>query len=103
MKKSETISKKGVYVGAAVGLVLFAVLGLLPSSFIGGVLGLKMAGVFFGNPLDAGVGPRTVVGMIMVAGILVTGLVFVGSASLAGWLLGQLGLTFRNRVAQKLA
>jgi hypothetical protein len=33
----------------------------------------------------------------------VTGLVFVGSASLAGWLLGQLGLTFRNRVAQKLA
>ncbi|MGE5237686.1 MAG: hypothetical protein ACM3ON_02650 [Chloroflexota bacterium] len=103
MKRTSTIGRKGVYIGAAAGLLLFAVLGLLPSSFIGGVLGLKMASYFVGNPVDAGVTSRAIVGMTMVLGIFITGVVFVGGAGLTGWLLGQAGLSLRNRTVQKLA
>jgi hypothetical protein len=89
MKRNDSIGKKGLYIGAAVGLVLFAVIGLLPSSFIGGVLGLKIAGHIFGTPLGVAVLPRMVVGLSMLLGILITGLIFVVGLSLAGWLCGH--------------
>ncbi len=95
MKKRDAISKKGVYIGAAVGLVLFAVIGLLPSSFIGGVLGLKIAGHIFGTPLGVAVLPRMVVGLSMLLGILITGLIFVMGLSIAGWLCGHVIDTIR--------
>jgi hypothetical protein len=68
---------------------MFAIIGLLPSSFIGGVLGLKLAGHIFGTPLGMAVLPRIVVGISMVLAVLVTGLVFVMGLALIGWLLGQ--------------
>ncbi|MGE5237685.1 MAG: hypothetical protein ACM3ON_02645 [Chloroflexota bacterium] len=89
MMKGDSIGRKGLYIGAAVGLVLFAVIGLLPSSFIGGVLGLKIAGHIFGTPLGVAVLPRMVVGLSMLLGILITGFIFVVGLSIAGWLCGH--------------
>jgi hypothetical protein len=89
MKIKDSIAKKGLYIGAGLGLLMFAIIGLLPSSFIGGVLGLKLAGHIFGTPLGMAVLPRIVVGISMVLAVLVTGLVFVMGLALIGWLLGQ--------------
>ena len=86
--KTGNIAKKGLYCGAAVGLILFAIVGLLPSSFIGGVLGLKIAGHIFGTPLGMQLVPRMMVGLSMVLAVLVTGFVFVVGISITGWLTG---------------
>ena len=87
--KTREMAKKGLYIGAGAGLVLFAIIGLLPGSFIGGVIGLNIAGSIFGTPVSSAVLPRIIVGASMVLGILVSGLVFVTSTSLLGWLAGH--------------
>ncbi|KAF0179420.1 MAG: hypothetical protein FD164_2056 [Nitrospirae bacterium] len=97
MKTKHALAKKGLYIGAGIGLVLFAIVGLLPSSFIGGVLGLKIAGHIFGLPLGTAVAPRFVVGVFMVLGVLVTGLVFVVGLSLIGWASGTVAEALRER------
>lgn len=88
MKTTRNMAKKGLYAGAIVGLMVFALVGLLPSSFIGGVLGLKIAGHIFGTPVGFALLPRIVVGVTMLGGVLVTGLVFVVGVSFVGWLCG---------------
>ncbi len=103
MKRTAEARKKGLYMGAAVGLLLFALIGLLPSSYIGGVLGLRIAGHFFGMPLDAALLARVIVGATMAVGVLVTGAVFVLCSSLIGWLLGSIGMATRNKTAHRLA
>ncbi len=90
MKTKGEIAKKGLYVGAGAGLVLFALIGLLPGSFIGGVVGLSIAGNLFGTPVGAALLPRIIVGMSMVLGVMVAGVVFVVGGSLAGWAIGYL-------------
>ncbi len=87
--KTGEMAKRGLYIGAGAGLVLFALIGLLPGSFIGGVIGLNIAGSIFGTPVSSAVLPRIIVGASMVLGILVAGLVFVTGASLLGWLAGH--------------
>jgi len=87
--KTREIAKKGLYTGAGVGLVLFAITGLLPGSFIGGMIGLNIAGSIFGTPLEASLIPRIIVGASMVLGIIVSGMVFVVGSSLLGWLVGS--------------
>ncbi|MCX8030165.1 MAG: hypothetical protein N3A59_01105 [Thermodesulfovibrionales bacterium] len=86
--KTMDLSKKGLYTGAIVGIILFAFIGLLPSSFIGGVLGLKIASHIFGVPLGMAILPRVIVGITMVLGVLITGAIFVVGLSLTGWLCG---------------
>jgi len=93
--KTGNFAKKGLYVGAGIGLVLFAIIGLLPSSFIGGVLGLKIAGHIFGTPLGVELVPRMLVGLSMVLAVLVTGFVFVVGISITGWLAGTLADTVK--------
>ncbi len=88
MKRGE-MTKKGVYTGAGAGLVLFALMGLLPGSFIGGVIGLNMAGRFFSIPLEATILPRIIVAASMVMGVIVAGVVFVVGSALIGWLVGH--------------
>ncbi|PIP71420.1 MAG: hypothetical protein COZ31_09420 [Nitrospirae bacterium CG_4_10_14_3_um_filter_44_29] len=87
--KTGEMTKRGLYIGAGAGLVLFAIIGLLPGSFIGGVIGLNIAGSIFGTPVSSAVLPRIIVGASMVLGILVSGLVFVTGTSLLGWLAGH--------------
>lgn len=89
MRKNET-AKKGLYIGAGAGLVLFALIGLLPGSFIGGVIGLNIAGGIFGTPVSSSVLPRLIVAASMLMGILVSGLIFVTGTSLLGWLAGHI-------------
>jgi len=70
------LQKKGLYIGATVGLVLFIFVGLLPSSFVGGVLGLRLL-ILDGNAVETALLSRAVVGLAMVTGYLATGCVFV--------------------------
>lgn len=86
--KTKKTAKKGLYVGAGAGLILFAIIGLLPGSFIGGVIGLNIAGSIFGTPVGTSLLPRMIVGASMVFGILTAGVIFVVGSSLLGWLIG---------------
>lgn len=95
------MTKKGALTGAMAGIILFAIVGLFPSSFIGGVIGLKIAGYLFGMPLGAELLSRSIVGISMVLGVAVTGLMFVIGASIIGWLFGHLGMSFKGRTIPK--
>ena len=88
MKTAET-AKKTAYIGAGAGLVLFAVIGLLPGSFLGGAIGVNLAGTLFGLPLSSALLPRLIVGVSMLLGILVSGIVFIASSMMIGWLVGR--------------
>jgi len=88
MKTRET-ARKAAYIGAGAGLVLFAVVGLLPGSFIGGVIGLNIAGSLFGMPVSSALLPRVIVGVSMLLGIFVSALIFITGLSVAGWLIGH--------------
>lgn len=81
---------KGLYLGAGAGLILFAIIGLLPGSFIGGVVGINIAGKLFGLPLGTELAPRVVVGMCMVLGVMISGIIFVVGTSILGWIGGRL-------------
>lgn len=86
--KEKTYTKKLTYIGAGCGLVLFALFGLLPGSFLGGVMGLNLAGTLLGAPVTSGVLPRLIVAASMVVGIMVSGVMFIMASSTAGWLIG---------------
>lgn len=95
-------TKKGLFTGAAAGLFLFALAGMLPSSFIGGVIGLKIAGYVFGTAVESLV-PRAMVGLSMLISVLTAGTVFVAASSLLGWLCGYIGGTAYNRMIHRAA
>ncbi len=82
------MSNRLSYLGAGIGLALFAVFGLLPGSFIGGVLGLNVAGALFGTPISPSVLPRIVVAVGMLTGVMVTGLIFLVGGATLGWISG---------------
>jgi len=85
-----TIAKKAAYVGAGAGLVLFAIFGLLPGSLIGGAMGINIAGMFFGLPLEPSLISRAIVLISMLVGVLVSGIVIVTATTTVGWLAGRL-------------
>jgi hypothetical protein len=84
----EKYSKKLTYMGAGCGVVLFAIFGLLPGSFLGGVMGLNIAGSLLGTPVTAGITARLIVAASMVVGVMVSGIMFTTAFSLLGWLIG---------------
>jgi hypothetical protein len=86
--KDRTYTKSLTYIGAGAGVVLFAVFGLLPGSFLGGVMGLNLAGSIFGTPVAAGIAARLIVAASMVLGVMVAGIMFITAASTLGWLIG---------------
>ncbi|HCC68917.1 MAG TPA: hypothetical protein DEP99_03420 [Nitrospiraceae bacterium] len=86
MKKE--IAKKTAYIGAGAGLVMFALFGLLPGSFLGGIVGLNIAGKLFGLPLDPSLIARLTVVISMLMGVMIAGVVFVAGFSILGWLIG---------------
>lgn len=85
-----TTTKKGAYIGAGAGLVLFAIFGLLPGSLLGGAAGIGIAGWIFGLPLDPGILSRAVVLASMLVGVLVSGMAIVTASATVGWLAGTL-------------
>lgn len=84
----EGYTKKLAYIGAGCGVVLFAVFGLLPGSFFGGVMGLNIAGTLLGYPVASSVASRLIVAASMVAGVMVSGIIFIVASTTAGWLMG---------------
>ena len=86
--KDKAYAKKLTYIGAGCGVVLFAVFGLLPGSFLGGVMGLNIAGSLLGLPLASGVVSRLIVAVSMITGVMVSGIMFITASSIAGWLIG---------------
>ena len=93
--KDTNYTKKLAYMGAGCGVVLFAVFGLLPGSFLGGVMGLNIAGIMFGTPVGAGLVPRMIVAASMVAGVMVSGLMFIMASTTLGWLSGTVADAIR--------
>ena len=98
MKTNET-AKKGLVIGAGIGVVLFAIIGFLPGSFIGVVVGLNIAGM----PLEPTIGTRMIMALSMVFGILVAGFVCVTGTALAGWIVGSIAGHVRTARAQEAA
>ncbi|MBI5100901.1 MAG: hypothetical protein HZB33_03600 [Nitrospirae bacterium] len=72
--KNTNYSKKMTLIGAGCGVVLFAVFGLLPGSFLGGVMGLNLAGMLMGFPVASGIASRLIVAASMVIGVMVSGI-----------------------------
>ncbi len=87
MKNS--MAKKGAYIGAGAGMVLFAIFGLLPGSLLGGAAGINVAGWLFGLPLEPGLVSRAMVLVSMLMGVLVAGVMTVTATSTVGWLAGR--------------
>jgi len=87
--KDNRYARKIAYMGAGCGIVLFAVFGLLPGSFLGGVMGLNIAGSLLGMPVSSGVLSRLIVAASMVVGVMVSGIMFITASSVAGWLIGS--------------
>lgn len=94
--KDTKYTKKLGYMGAGCGVVLFAVFGLLPGSFLGGVMGLNVAGTLLGVPVASGVASRIIVAVSMMAGVMVSGIMFITACTLAGWLIGTIVDAFRT-------
>jgi hypothetical protein len=97
--KDREIAKKGLYIGAGAGLVLFAIIGLLPGSFIGGMIGINVAGSLFGMPLEASLISRIIVGISMIFGIFTAGVALVIGTAVAGWLMGHMVSLLANSKA----
>lgn len=103
MKTELQKNRWAAYWGAAAGLIIFALVGLLPSSFVGGVLGLKAAGFLFGGPAEAGLASRALVGVSMIVGVMVTGLIFVTGSAAMAWAAAQIAAVLRRRIVQEHA
>ena len=86
--KDREYTKKLAYMGAGCGIILFAIFGLLPGSFLGGVMGLNIAGTILGIPVASDLISRMIVGAFMVIGVMVSGIMFLTASSTAGWLIG---------------
>ena len=82
------ISKKGLYIGIGAGMVLFAIGGLLPGSFIGGSIGVNIAKSLIGGTTNTSLLPRLIVGVSMLSGIVTAGLFLLIFTSSLGWLSG---------------
>ncbi|MCK9419078.1 MAG: hypothetical protein M0R70_06845 [Nitrospirae bacterium] len=83
------MAKKAAYIGAGAGLAIFVMIGLLPGSFLGGTLGIKLAGSVFGLPLKADLLPRVTVALSMFLGVLISGTIFVTGGTFIGWMMGR--------------
>lgn len=88
MEMKSTVAKNLAYVGAGVGLTLFALFGLLYGSLIGGVFGLKISGFMFGSPIEPGILQRVIVVLGMLMGVLLGAVICVIGGATFGYLIG---------------
>ena len=88
--RSDGIAKKAAYVGAGAGVALFAIIGLLPGSLIGGSIGIKIAGILFGAPVTSQLLPRVTVAVSMLLGVFFSGILFVMCGATVGWMIGNI-------------
>lgn len=84
------LARKAAYVGAGAGLTVFALIGLLPGSFLGGSIGLGIAKALLGSPVSSALLPRVIVGLSMLLGVIISGIVFVVCGTMVGWVMGNM-------------
>jgi len=77
-------NRKIAVTGAAVGFVLFLVVGLLPALLYGGYAGLLLATGIFGAPVEASLLTRGLVMFGMALGVFGTAALFVVTGAAAG-------------------
>ncbi len=87
MEKIES-SKKGLYIGTGIGLILFVLVGLLSGSLVGGLIGLKVAGLIFGAPLEGALLSRVIVAISMIGGVFASAVIFIAGMGFLGWTAG---------------
>jgi len=85
-----TVTKNLTYIGAGIGLALFALFGLLYGSLIGGMIGIQCIGAIFGSPVEPGIFQRVIVAVGMLTGILLSAVVFVAGFAAMGYLIDLL-------------
>lgn len=81
-------SKKGLYIGTGIGLILFVLVGVLSGSLVGGLIGLKLAGLIFGVPLEGALLSRVFVAISMLGGVFASAVIFIGGMGFLGWTAG---------------
>lgn len=86
----QTRTKRYSLVGAGAGLGLFAVVGLLPGAFMGGVVGLRIASMLYGGPVEPLLMVRFITVFAMVMGVMLAGLIFITAGATFGWIAGLL-------------
>ncbi len=69
---------QGLSIGASIGICVFAIIGLLLSSFSSGMTGLKVASYFSNMELL----PRILATVIMVLGLMTIGIICITGATL---------------------
>jgi len=87
--KGNTATKLGLAGGGA-GLMIFAIYGIVDASFIGGLMGLNLAGLLMGFPVESALLSRGLVALGMLSGVFFAGVLFVSIGASTGWLLGKL-------------
>lgn len=90
-------SKTFAYVGAGVGLTLFALFGLMYGSFIGGIIGLQLNGQLFVAAAEFGVLQRIVVSLGVMFGVLLAAIACVAGSSMICYLIGCVIDLFHNQ------
>lgn len=70
-------TQAATYIGAGAGLVIFAFFGLLPGSFLGGAIGLNIAGRIFGSPLVPTLFPKIIISVSMAFVAVLFGVVII--------------------------
>ena len=83
-----TYSKKLIFVGAGIGLAIFAMFGILHGSLIGGVIGLQISNTLFEAQVAMGMIPRIIVTLGILFSVMLAAVVCVLGASLLGYLTG---------------
>jgi len=84
MKK--TLAERAGYLGAGIGLTAFAIYGLMPGAFLGGLMGLSMAAKLGAM---ASVISKLTLAVGMLTGVMASGALFLVAGGAAGWLLGR--------------
>jgi formate hydrogenlyase subunit 3/multisubunit Na+/H+ antiporter MnhD subunit len=85
------------YMLAGCVTVLFVIFGLFPGSYLGGAIGINVAGILLGLPVTSGMFSRWIVAASMAMGVMVSGIIFITAAATAGWLISTALYTLTGR------
>ena len=103
MKKRSEVAKKFGLIGAGTGLTLFAFFGLLQGSMIGGAIGLDIVNSLMRETAGPSILSRVIIGASMLAGGVLTGVVFVVACTSVAWFIGYLvGLLAEPKVTPNI-
>jgi len=95
----QTFANKGLYLGTGIGISLFALVGILSGLAVGGVIGLKLAGILFGIPVKFTLFTRILVAVSMIIGLIGSATVFILGAAITGWIAGSVADSIHSEKA----